>query len=161
MYSANHRKKTWLHIEPGRNQDLHFGVHRKVSVRGRIVEADTGKPLPNMSVLGELAHGTPVGWADRPRTVGALPDGAKLTHRGDTRSTLPRERPALVSGNEFVAEQDYYEVSVAADGSTVIPDIKSARCKRLSVSCGIRTALPPCPPSFDSAGSTEAGSNPY
>jgi hypothetical protein len=27
-------------------------------------------------------------------------------------------------GNEFVAEQDYYEVSVAADGSTVIPDIK-------------------------------------
>ena len=61
-----YRRKSWLRIEPGRNQDLHIDVRRKVRARGRVVEADTGKPLRGMSVMGELAHGTPRGWADPP-----------------------------------------------------------------------------------------------
>ncbi len=135
VYSANHQKKNWLRIEPGRNQDLHFDVHRKVSVRGRVVEANSGKPLRDMSVMGELAHGTPQGWASgfAPGPNGVLPDGGNGWATGDTRSTLPSRGAARVSfeGTKFVAEADYYEVSVAADGSTVIPDIKVRRLQKI------------------------------
>jgi thiol-disulfide isomerase/thioredoxin len=125
VYSANHRKRSWLHIEPGRNQDLHFGVHRKVSVHGRIVEADTGKPLPNMSVLGELAHGTPEGWADQPPDNWSFAGWGETDAQGRYTIDLAAGSARLsFQGNEFVPEQDHYEISVASDGSTVIPDIR-------------------------------------
>jgi len=126
VYSANYQRKSWLRIEPGRNQDLHFDVRRKVSVRGQVVEADTGKPLRDMSVMGELAHGTPQGWADPP------PDKWSFAGWGETdaqgRYTIDlaagSARVSFDQGSGFVAEQDYSQVSVAADGSTVIPDIE-------------------------------------
>jgi thiol-disulfide isomerase/thioredoxin len=126
VYSANHQKKNWLRIEPGRNQGLHLDVHRKVSVRGRVVDADTGKPRYNMSVMGELAHRTsPPGWADPPPDKWSFAGWAETDVQGrytiDLAAGLAR---VSFQGSEFVAEQDYYEVSVAADGSTVIPDIK-------------------------------------
>ncbi len=125
VYSANYQKKDWLRIEPGRNQDLHLEVRRKVRARGQVVAAATGKPLAAKSVVGELAHGTPEGWADRPA------DGWSFAGWGETdakgRYTIELAAGAArvsFEGRAFVPEQDYYEVSVAADGSTVIPDIK-------------------------------------
>ena len=83
-------------------------------------------------MLGELAHGTLQGWSDAP------PENWSFAGWGDTdaqgRYTIDLAAgSARVSfqGNEFVAEQDYYEVSVAADGSTVIPDIKVRRLQRI------------------------------
>ncbi len=132
VYSASHQKKNWLRIEPGRNQDLHIDVHRKVSVRGRVVNADTGKPLRDMSVMGELAHGTPQGWADPPADQWSFAGWAETDTQGryaiDLAAGLAR---VSFEGREFVAEQDYYEVSVAADGSTVIPDIKVRSLKKI------------------------------
>jgi thiol-disulfide isomerase/thioredoxin len=125
VYSASHQRKNWLRIEPGRNQDLHFDVHRKVSVRGRVVEANSGKPLSDMSVMGELAHGPLQGWGDLPPDKWSFAGWGETDAQGryvmDLAAGLSR---VSFQGNEFVAEQDYYEVSVAADGSTVIPDIK-------------------------------------
>ena len=132
VYSANHQRKNWLRIEPGRNQDLHFDVHRKVSVRGRVVDADTGSPLLGMSVHGRPGprHAAGMGRSapgpmefcrmGRYRWAGAIHD-----------RPCRRDRPGLLSGKQFVAEQDYYEVSVAADGSTVIPDIKVRRLQKI------------------------------
>jgi thiol-disulfide isomerase/thioredoxin len=125
VYSANHQRKSWLRIEPGRNQDLHFDVRRKVSVRGRVVEANSGKPLRDMSVMGELANGTPQGWADLPPDKWSFAGWGETDAQGryaiDLAAGLAR---ISFQGSDFVAEQDYYEVSVAADGSTIIPDIK-------------------------------------
>ncbi len=133
VYSANHQKKNWLHIEPGRNQDLHLDVHRKNSVRGRIVDADTGKPRYKMSVMGELAHRTPPGWADPLPDKWSFAGWAETDMQGrytiDLAAGLAR---VSFQGNAFVAEQDYYEVSVAADGSTTIPDIKIRSLQKIT-----------------------------
>jgi thiol-disulfide isomerase/thioredoxin len=125
VYSANYQKKSWLRIEPGRNQDLHVDVRRKVSARGRIVEADTGKPLREMSVKGELANGTPRGWADLPSDQWSFAGWGETDAQGQyTIDLAPGLARVTFQGDAFVADQDYYEVSIADGGSTVIPDIK-------------------------------------
>ncbi len=125
VYSANHQKKNWLRIEPGRNQDLHFDVHRKVSVRGRVVDADTGKPLLAKSVMAELANGTPQGWADPPPDRWSFAGWGETDAKGRYAIDLAAGNARVsFEGSELVAERDYYEISVAADGSTVVPDIK-------------------------------------
>ncbi len=134
VYSANHQKKNWLRIEPGRNQDLHIDVHRKVSVRGRVVDADTGKPRYRMSVKGELAHRTsPPGWADPPPDSWSFAEWADTDMQGRYTIELAAGLARVsFQGNEFVADQDYYEVSVAGDGSTVIPDIKIRSLQKIT-----------------------------
>jgi thiol-disulfide isomerase/thioredoxin len=125
VYSANHQKKNWLRIEPGRNQELHIDVRRKVSVRGRVIDAGTGKPLRDMSVMGELAHGTPQGWTDPPPGEWSFAGWGETDAQGRYAIDLAAGSARVsCEGNEIVAEQDYYELTVAADGSTVIPDIK-------------------------------------
>ena len=87
--------------------------------------ADTGKPLRDMSVMGELAHGTPRGWADPPPDQWSFAGWGETDAQGRYAIDLAAGSARVsFEGNEFVAEQDYYEISVAADGSTVIPDIK-------------------------------------
>jgi hypothetical protein len=125
VYSANHQKKNWLRIEPGRNQDLHFDVHRKVAVGGRVIDAATRKPVRGMSVRGELAHGTPAGWTDRPPGQWSFAGWAETDAQG--RYTLDVAAGSVriaCQGNELVSEQDDYPVTVAEDGPSVIGDIK-------------------------------------
>jgi thiol-disulfide isomerase/thioredoxin len=123
-YSANYARKTWLRIEPGRNQNLHFDVRRKVSARGRVVDAETGKPLRDMSVMGELARGTLQGWDDPPDEW-SFAGWGESDEQGEYKIELAAGS-ARVSfhGSERLPEHDHYEISVAADGSTVIPDIR-------------------------------------
>jgi len=124
-YSADHRKKNWLRIEQGRNQGLHFEVRRKVRVAGRVIEADTGKPLRGMSLKGELSNGVLRGWDDPPADLWSFAGWAETDEQGrftiDLAAGLAR---VSFHGNDFMADREFYEVSVASDGSTVIPDIK-------------------------------------
>lgn len=78
-----------------------------------------------MDVMGELAHGTLDGWDDPPPNDWSFAGWAESDALGEYKIDLA-EWNARVSfqGNELLPEKDYYEISVAADGSTAIPDIK-------------------------------------
>jgi thiol-disulfide isomerase/thioredoxin len=131
-FSANHVKKDWLRIEPGRNQDLHFDVRRMVTVRGRIIGSATGNPLPGMSVMGEVANGPTQGWIDQPKDEWSFAGWGETNLRGEyTIKLAPGKARVSFQGEKYVADQDYYEVEVAPNGSTVIADIKVGKLPKL------------------------------
>jgi thiol-disulfide isomerase/thioredoxin len=124
-YAAIESKDQWLRIEPGRNQNLSFELHRKVSVSGRIVDADTGKPLSGLSVMGQLANGTASGWDDAPPEKWSFAGWGESDQDGKYKIELAAGSVRITfEGNQYLAEKDFYDLSIAADGSTVIPDIK-------------------------------------
>ncbi len=125
VYEANFRKKNWLRIEPGRNEDLYLNVRRKVTARGRIVNAETGKPVPEATVKGELENGPLKGWDDRPGDGWSFAGWSDSDADGQYQIDLA-EGAARISfqGTGYLPEQEYYRVSVAADGSTVLPEIR-------------------------------------
>ncbi|MFO0889238.1 MAG: carboxypeptidase regulatory-like domain-containing protein [Isosphaeraceae bacterium] len=125
VHAAGNRKKSWLRLEPGRNRELHFDVRRKVKVSGRVINADTGKPLRAMSLLGELCNGDVQGWEGLLAQPWSFAGWAETDEQGRFMIELAAGL-ARVSfhGNDFMAEREFYEVSVAADGSTSIPDIR-------------------------------------
>ncbi len=124
VYSANHIKKAWLRIEPGRNQHLHLDVRRKVKAHGRVVAAETGKPISGMSIMGELANGTPKGWDDAPEPWSFAGWGETNPHGEYTIDLASGKARLTFNGEKYISEQEEYEVSVAPDGSTVLPDIR-------------------------------------
>ncbi len=124
IYSANHIKKTWLRIEPGRNQNLHLDVRRKVKAHGQVVAAETGKPMPGMSIMGEIANGTPKGWDDAPEPWSFAGWGETNPQGQYTIDLAPGKARLTFNGEKFISEQEKYEVLISPDGSTVLPDIK-------------------------------------
>jgi thiol-disulfide isomerase/thioredoxin len=131
VYSANFDQKM-LRIEPGRNQDLHFDIHRKVSVRGRILESDTGKPPRNMAVMGELKHRVPRGWDDPPPDEWSLAGWGESDEQGEYTIDLAAGSARVsLQEREFLPEQEFYELNVTANGSTVLPDIKVRRLPKI------------------------------
>ncbi len=125
VYAAEPGKKQFLQIERGRNQELHFDVRRKVTVRGRIVDAETGKPLPGMAVMGELANGPIKGWDDAPPDEWSFAGWGESNERGEYRVDLAAGRSRVsFQGNGYLPERDYYELAVRPDGSTAVPDIR-------------------------------------
>lgn len=125
VYSANHFKKTWLRIEPGRNQHLHLDVRRKVKAHGQVVAAETEKPIAGMSIMGELANGTLKGWDDRPPEPWSFAGWGETNAQGQyTIDLAPGKARLTFHGEKYISEQEEYEVSVAPDGSTVLPDIR-------------------------------------
>jgi thiol-disulfide isomerase/thioredoxin len=123
-YAANEPKGQWLRIEPGRNQNLNFEVHRKVSVGGRIVDAETGKPVSGLSVMGRLANGMANGWDDAPPTW-SFAGWGESDQDGKYKIELAAGSVRLTcEGDQHLAEKDFYDLSIAADGSTQVPDIK-------------------------------------
>jgi thiol-disulfide isomerase/thioredoxin len=117
-------------IEPGRNDHLTFQLHRKVPVRGRVVDADTGKTIRGAYVMGEIAGAVPphnpeekwsfAGWgddnADGSYTMMLAAGSARVSFNGsEERDDQP---------SNLVSENEYVEFDVAPDGSTVVPDIR-------------------------------------
>jgi thiol-disulfide isomerase/thioredoxin len=115
-------------IEPGQNDDVQFDVRRKVKARGRLVDAVTGKPIPGEYLIGELANGLRQDLAEtsaRQWTV-VVTYQAKTDKNGDYSMLLAEglARVSLVAAN-LVTETEHFEFTVAADGTTVIPDLKA------------------------------------
>lgn len=112
-----------LEIAAGKNDHLQFDVRRRTEARGRVIDVETGEPVKYASLLGEIAgfEGTAftghdkwtfTGWADTdanghyvlPISAGK----ARVSFQGDRR----------------IAESTYVEFEAAADGSTVLPEIR-------------------------------------
>lgn len=124
-YFGDRFKQRHLRIQPGRNQNLSFGVHRRVKARGRVINTDTGKPVAEASIRGEISHPIPPGWDDQPENGWSFAGWGETNKAGEYSIELAAGL-ARVSyfGDALVAEQAEYEVQVAADGSTVIPEIR-------------------------------------
>lgn len=130
VYSGN-GKNNALRIEPGRNAELNFEVHRKVVVRGRVVN-EAGRPQPGISVFGELARGTMRGWDDLPPEW-SFAGWAETDERGEYAIDLAAGAARLTfDGTGFLPEKERYAVSVAADGSTVVPDVRMRPLPKLT-----------------------------
>lgn len=124
-YSSGRAKKQFLRFETGRNQNLHFDVHRKVTVRGRIIDAVTGKPLSGMSVFGELANRSLPGWSDPPLSKWSFASWGESNEQGEYQMDLAAGSARIsFLGDDYLAERNHYEFQIAADGSASIPDIK-------------------------------------
>jgi thiol-disulfide isomerase/thioredoxin len=110
-----------LRIEPGHNTNLQFKVHRKVPARGRIIEADTGRPVGNIVLKGEIASDESIRSEEKWSLAELIKTGADGIYK------IPLAAgPARISlqGTGLISESDYVEFTVSADGSTVIPDIR-------------------------------------
>src|SRR5207248_10910568 len=101
-----------------------FDVHRKVSARGRVIDAETGRPLHGMPVLGEIPNRLRTGAQPQPNEKWAYTGWGESDENGAYTVSLAAGR-ARVSfrGDKYVAVDDSLEFDVAADGSSVIPDM--------------------------------------
>ncbi len=122
-------------IAPGRHDDLEFDVRRRVTARGRVVDAETGRPIAGVYAIGELANrladeGAPA--ALRQWTSVVTLEG-KTNANGEYSMPLAEglARVSLVA-EKVIAETEFVEVTVAANGSTVIPNIKTRPIPRVS-----------------------------
>ena len=128
-----YQTKKRLRIEPGRNQDLYFEVRRQVPVKGRVIDADTGKPLKGVALLGQIAQGMPPGWADLPPSQWSDAGWGVSDEQGwYTVDLSPGLSRIVFEGSELVAERDEYEVTVAEDGSTAIPEFRVRPLRKIA-----------------------------
>src|SRR5262249_24782286 len=115
-------------IEPGRNDQFQFEVRRKVPIRGRVVDSKTGRPIAGVFVGGELANGRSPDSTEteiRHWTTVVTHQG-KTDENGEYKMKLAQglARVTLIA-DTIVPESEHTEISVSADGSTVVPDIKT------------------------------------
>jgi thiol-disulfide isomerase/thioredoxin len=132
FYLTPHRsprtaKSQFLKIEAGRNDELQFAVHRKVPARGRVIDGQTGRPLRGMSVLGEIPNRAPGGSKSEPEVHEKwfYAGWGETDDKGEYTVSVAAG-PARVSfqGDSYIPDEDFVELTVAADGSTLVPDIK-------------------------------------
>jgi len=126
---VNFEKEQWICIAKGQNDDLQFDVLPKVMARGRVVDAESARPLPGLEILGEIAAG-----ASRGPVVPAVETWARASIERTNKEgkfTIPlaagRARVQFLGGGSGaggISETDYVEFAAAADNSTVIPDIR-------------------------------------
>lgn len=120
-----------LRIADGENNNLSFVFHRQVEGRGRVVDADTGRPLEDIWVNSETPNGGP--------SAGILARRAWTTS-GYTQTDKDGQyklRFALgvarveCEVNGYVSEKPFLEFSVNADGPPTIPDIRLRALPRI------------------------------
>ena len=114
-------EREYFEIGPGHDQ-FAFQLHRKAKVRGRVLDAATGKPMPDQSVLGYLHSEVNEGPFARFATEWAQAGFAETNDRGEFEIDLAAGRASLFYSRRYVSPTRY-RIDVAADGSTVAPDI--------------------------------------
>ena len=123
-------------IEPGQNDDVQFDVRRKVKARGRLVDAVTGKPIPGKYLFGELANGLRQDLAEASgrQWTFVVTYQAKTDKNGDYSMLLAEglARVSLAAVDNLVTETEHFEFTVAADGTTVIPDLKAGPIPKIT-----------------------------
>ncbi len=113
-----------IRIRAGQDR-FDFQLKRKVKVHGRVVDAATGKPLAGESVRGEAAGDG----GDGPLAEFAEPwsfaGSGETDADGEYEVELAAGRARVsFQGQGKIASPPFAELDVAADGSTVAPDIK-------------------------------------
>lgn len=125
-------------IDRGCNDDLRFEVHPKVSARGRVIEADTGKLVRDAELMGEIGAGvSETSPAARWSLAEWATENADGTYRinlaaGPARITFFGAKSGAGDPTVLDAESPNTEFVVAADGSTVFPDIRVRRLPRFT-----------------------------
>ena len=118
-------RRNVLQFRPGRNDDLWFQYRRKVSARGRVINFETGQPMRNVSVEGQIPNEPVQGRPAVPPSPWLHSDWGRTDQNGEYTLAFAAGRARVeLTENNYVAEHDYVEFAVAADGSTVIPDIR-------------------------------------
>ena len=112
-----------LHFEKGKNVELTFEVHRRLSAKGRVIDAETGEPVADQSLLGEILTGSPTG--ERDRTQLNFTGWGETNDQGEfTLPVVAGRMRVEFHGTNRISEKEFTDFEVAADGTTVIPDIK-------------------------------------
>jgi thiol-disulfide isomerase/thioredoxin len=113
-----------LRLKRGQDQTLHVFLHRKVNVKGRVIDGATGKPMADASLMAEIPN------ASADKREGIQPawmraDWADTNSKGEytLRVAAGKFRIAFQERN-YVSDMDNVELQAAADGSTVVPDIR-------------------------------------
>jgi thiol-disulfide isomerase/thioredoxin len=128
-YLPDISKGEYLRIGDSANDEFRFHLRPKVKVRGRVIDASTGRPLAGQYVYGEIPNhepGTPA--SDRPAGAPdewSIVSAATTDESGDYSLELAAG-PARVTfnGEGYVGEARRLEFTVAADGSTAAPDMR-------------------------------------
>ncbi len=106
-----------LEINSGQNNEFNFEVHRKISARGRVIDATTGQPIKEEYVAARIPNQTRSDWWHA--------DGADTDAKGDYTLELPAGPVRLsIYCDDRTLGKAYLEVRIAEDGSTTLPDIK-------------------------------------
>jgi thiol-disulfide isomerase/thioredoxin len=111
-----------IELGPGPNI-FTFHLQPKVKVRGRVIDALSGKPLADKTVKGSLHAKSDDGPLSHFVDEWTNVDGADTNERGEYDLQLAAGHARIsFEGQGLVASPDHYELDVAADGSTVVPD---------------------------------------
>lgn len=121
-----------LHFEPGKNVEMTFTVHRRRSARGRVIDAETGEPVADASLLGEILN-------EVKASGGSDETQLNFTGWADTDAkgefTLPVAAGRMrvqFNGENRIAESEPIDFDVSEDDLTVIPDIKVRSIPKVS-----------------------------
>jgi thiol-disulfide isomerase/thioredoxin len=111
-----------IQVRPGENT-LTFRLQRKVKLRGRAIDAETGKPIVGESIEAQAFTGPVSGpfarFAEKWSHIGWAETGKNGEYEIDMPAGQGR---VLFQGQGLVATPEHHELTVAADGSTKAPD---------------------------------------
>jgi thiol-disulfide isomerase/thioredoxin len=109
----------------GKNDRLTVHLHRKVNVSGRVINRANGKPMPDALVMGEIENTVTSRKTSPEKRDWSFAEYAETDANGKyTLSVAPGAARITFRGDQYITDQQNVEVSVAADGSTVIPDLE-------------------------------------
>ena len=113
----------FFELKPG-NDHFKFQLHRKVKVHGRVLDEVSGKPVADQFVNGELPSDAETGPLARFAKTWTNVGSAATNDRGEFELELAAGPARLTFGGRgYISRPAHYPLDVAADGSTVIPDI--------------------------------------
>lgn len=106
------------------HEEFRFAAYRKIKVRGRVVD-DAGQPLAGSDIQGEVPNVRTDGTAPADCYEWMHADWGKTGENGEYAVELVAGRGRVsFHGDGYVADQAYTAFEVAADGSTVAPEIR-------------------------------------
>jgi protocatechuate 3,4-dioxygenase beta subunit/thiol-disulfide isomerase/thioredoxin len=110
---------------PERRLDLTFDVRRKVPVRGRIIDAETGRPVAGASVHGEIANLPPRDPSEKLPSAWSHAGYAETNEQGEYTLMLAAGTGRVTMQSEkLISDVETLEIAVSADATTTVPDIK-------------------------------------
>ncbi len=122
VFIANYAKQQFLRLDE-QTSTFHFQAIPKVEVRGRVIDATTGRPIADQWVSGDSPNVGPDGGV--PDNAGGSwrnSDGGQTDADGWYTMKLAAGKARVsFQGRGFTSETDYREFDVATDGTTEAP----------------------------------------
>jgi thiol-disulfide isomerase/thioredoxin len=112
-----------LRLRRGEDQTFPVLLHRKVAVKGRVINRATGKPVADALLKAEIPNASPTK-REGMQPAWMLADWPETNSKGEytTQVAAGTCRITFVERN-YVSDKDVIEFQAAANGSTVVPDI--------------------------------------